>query len=896
MHEIPSPVLLSGTSIKNGEGQYVIIAVGDISCVGKILKSLKAKSTQTPLQMKLAGVADFIGKIGLYTAIVTVGVLIIRYIITRATFGGWSTDDIGTIFEYFVLGITVLIVAIPEGLPLAVTIALAYSVGQMYNENNYVKTMMSCEVMGNANYICSDKTGTLTKNEMTVVALWNNEKETELPENQTEINLEENTGKETANLLAEAIICNTIPKDKGGNATEIACLDFLKICKYDPQDLMKKYLSNEKDYQRFFFSSERKKMSTIIKKDEEHHVLYIKGGAEKILSGCNQFQSQEGAVPMSTEIKSSVFNTIEKFNGKALRSIVVAYRNLGKTDYGDEHNQQDDKGNYLVEEENLVLLCVIGIRDTLRAGVENAVETCFNAGINVKMVTGDNITTAKAIARNCNILKSDHKYSAIIGEEFSQMLGGIVLYCNECKKNIDNKEMEAFKEKKRKEEQEKKEEEMKKKEQEKKEKIEEARRAGKEYKEETNEEGDGGEDEEPVLEKQEQIEQCPVCKNNAVIEKVKNLSMFQEINPHLCVIARSRPEDKYLLVTALKEIGNTVAVTGDGTNDAAALRKADIGFAMNIAGTDIAKNAADILLLDDNFVSIITAIKWGRNIYESIQKFIQFQLSVNICALAVAFVGSCVVGESPLSALQLIWINVIMDSFASLALATDPPTDELLTRLPHSKDENIISRKMMKHLLAQSVYMITVILIILFAGEYFLPEEEEIIDGHRLDRDGCVRTGRKYNYKGDEEGSELYSKKVYDALGPSRHFTILFTTFVFMQIVNEYNCRKLYDEVNIFKGFLSNPISIIIRAIETVVQVVISQFGNVLFNIYPDGMTWYQWLICIAFSLGSFAVRLALLLLPEDRCCKTEPGPLGEPRNINRRSSIRSGSKKGSMI
>lgn len=244
------------------------------------------------------------------------------------------------------------------------------------------------------------------------------------------------------------------------------------------------------------------------------------------------------------------------------------------------------------------------------------------------------------------------------------------------------------------------------------------------------------------------------------------------------MLARSRPEDKYLLVTGIKEMGDVVAVTGDGTNDAPALKKADVGFAMGITGTDVAKHAADIIILDDNFATIVKACMWGRNIYDNIRRFLQFQLTVNVNALISAFIGSCILRESPLQPIQLLWVNLIMDSLASLALATEPPKITLLDRPPYSKDEYIISRKMVKHILCMSIYQSIVIFVIVFVGEHFIPE-----DPSYWPRNGdYIQAGRLYNW----DGSDLYKtyNKSPNDVGPSRHLTIVFNAFVLMQIFN----------------------------------------------------------------------------------------------------------------
>ena len=291
------------------------------------------------------------------------------------------------------------------------------------------------------------------------------------------------------------------------------------------------------------------------------------------------------------------------------------------------------------------------------------------------------------------------------------------------------------------------------------------------------------------------------------------------------MLARSRPEDKYLLVTGLREFGDVVAVTGDGTNDAPALKKADVGFAMGITGTDVAKGAADIILLDDNFASIVQACMWGRNIYDNIRRFLQFQLTVNVVALISAFFGSCILTESPLQAIHLLWVNLIMDSLASLALATEPPVKEkLLNRAPQGRDDYIISRKMVKHILAASILQSIVIFAIVFAGEWFIPEDDNV--PNNPDQDGFVYPGRPKTYLGEPLWDDLK-----DDYGYSRHMTIVFTAFVMMQIFNMLNARKINDEFNIFSGIHKNWMFIAIWLIILIVQVLLSQFAQDLFKV-----------------------------------------------------------------
>lgn len=315
------------------------------------------------------------------------------------------------------------------------------------------------------------------------------------------------------------------------------------------------------------------------------------------------------------------------------------------------------------------------------------------------------------------------------------------------------------------------------------------------------------------------------------VGKVANFEKFKEIARELKVLARSSSRDKYMLVAGLIQMGNVVAVTGDGTNDVEALKKADIGFAMGITGKKVTKWAADIILLDDNFSSIVTACKWGRNIYDSIQKFIQFQLTVNVVALFLAFIGSVVVKKSPLNAIQMLWVNLIMDSFASLALATEKPTDSLLNRPPHSRNEFIISPNMWRNIMCHSFYQISVLCVIMFLG----PELLNIPSSYDME---------KFN------------------LAEGVHFTIVFNTFVFMQIFNEINCRKLRkNEWNVFEGIFSNWIFILIEVMTTLVQICVVQYGGNFVECSP--LTLNQHMLCVGLGLGGFVVGVFIKCIPE---------------------------------
>ncbi|XP_030403943.1 plasma membrane calcium-transporting ATPase 3 isoform X4 [Gopherus evgoodei] len=747
------PMLLSGTHVMEGSGRMVVTAVGVNSQTGIIFTLLGAsgeeeekkekkgkapdgavensqnkakkqdgavamemqplksaeggeledrekKRTSAPkkeksvLQGKLTKLAVQIGKAGLVMSAITVIILVLYFVIQTFVLDGrvWLAECTPIYVQYFVkffiIGVTVLVVAVPEGLPLAVTISLAYSVKKMMKDNNLVRHLDACETMGNATAICSDKTGTLTTNRMTVVQAYLGD---------THYRQTPDPGSlppRILDLLVHAIAINSayttkiLPPEKDGglprqvgNKTECALLGFLLDLRRDYQPV-RDQLPEEKLYKVYTFNSVRKSMSTVTRLPQGGFRVFSKGASEILLRKCSSILSSSGELcsfrPRDRD--EMVKKVIEPMACEGLRTICLAFRDFPAGLEPDWDNENDIMGE-------LTCIAVVGIEDPVRPEVPEAIRKCQKAGITVRMVTGDNISTARAIAAKCGILQPGEDVLCLEGKEFNR--------------RIRNQKGEI---------------------------------------------------------EQEQLD---------------------KIWPKLRVLARSSPTDKHTLVkgiidSTIGEQRQVVAVTGDGTNDGPALKKADVGFAMGIAGTDVAKEASDIILTDDNFSSIVKAVMWGRNVYDSISKFLQFQLTVNVVAVVVAFTGACITQDSPLKAVQMLWVNLIMDTFASLALATEPPSESLLLRRPYGRDKPLVSRTMMKNILGHSVYQLSIIFTLLFAGEMIFN----------------IDSGRN---------APLHAP-------PSEHYTIIFNTFVLMQLFNEVNARKIHGERNVFQGVFGNPI------------------------------------------------------------------------------------------
>ena len=800
-HEIPSPVCISGTTLAEGRGKMLVLAIGENSAEGRIMDLSEQDQGKTPLEKKLDHVADFISKVGLICAAVGVVILFVRLFIELGIGTiDWDTQDrTGDMLDFVIIGITILVVAIPEGLPLAVTLSLAYSVKKMQKENNLVKRLHACETMGGADMICSDKTGTLTTNQMTVANFWMDKDLLTIDKEQPFSQYPEFFAK-----LKEGICVNSNARIQDGkevgSKTEIAMLNMLISFGHDDY-LEVRERSKKRPHKGFPFSSSRKRASIIISLDEEgtRARAYVIGASEIVLEYCKEYLDRNGsAKDISPEIRENLSSSIEKMAGNGLRTLCLAYKELPPNYPWDA---VDEEHNPKIETESLVCIGIVGIKDPVRPGVTTSVENCKQAGIKVRMVTGDNKNTAISIARECGIAVGATG-EVLEGKEFRNIAGGII--CDNCKTHECGC----------------------------------AREAGK-------------------AEPGQKIRK----------DVVKNMEAFREMIGNLSVLARSQPEDKYLLVTGLMQMGHVVAVTGDGTNDAPALKKADIGFAMGIAGTELAREAADIILMDDNFSSIMVAVMWGRNIYDNIQRFITFQLTVNLVAVSAAIVGGVTVKQSPLNPVQMLWVNLIMDTFASLALATEPPTDEMLRRPPHSRDESIVTPIMWKHILGQAVLQCIVVFTMLFAGEWFLIENGDTDDERVLtnpENSDMVVSGRNYDFDGSEDYKEFYDEP---DIGPSRHFTYIFNVFVLFQLFNEANARKIKDEIWILEGVTRNYMFIGIWFLILGMQIIMVHFGSYALSCHLNGLTFVQWLICIGFAATAIPWRLLLLLIP-NKCFK----------------------------
>ncbi|XP_024029814.1 calcium-transporting ATPase 9, plasma membrane-type isoform X1 [Morus notabilis] len=731
-----APFLMSGCKVADGVGTMLVTGVGINTEWGLLMASISEDTgEETPLQVRLNGVATFIGIVGLSVAVSVLAVLLGRYFSghtkthdgSRQFIRGRTSvsDAVDGVIKIFTIAVTIVVVAVPEGLPLAVTLTLAYSMRKMMADKALVRRLSACETMGSATTICSDKTGTLTLNQMTVVEAYVGKKKMNPPDDPSQLH------SDASALLSEGIAQNTtgnvfVPKQGDGDV-EITGSPTEKAILSWAMELGMKFdiIRSETIVLHVFpFNSEKKRGGVALKQKDSKVHIHWKGAAEIVLTSCTRYLDSNGCVQSIHADKDFFMESIDDMAARSLRCVAIAYRayDLAKVPVEEEQLAQ-----WALPEDDLVLLAIVGIKDPCRRGVKDAVKVCTEAGVKVRMVTGDNLQTAKAIALECGILRS-------IAEATHPNI-------------IEGKEFRVLSEKDR-----------------------------------------------------------------------------EQVAKKITVMGRSSPNDKLLLVQALRKGGDVVAVTGDGTNDAPALHEADIGLSMGIQGTEVAKESSDIIILDDNFASVVKVVRWGRSVYANIQKFIQFQLTVNVAALVINVVAAISSGDVPLNAVQLLWVNLIMDTLGALALATEPPTDHLMRRSPVGRREPLVTNIMWRNLIIQALYQVAVLLVLNFSGNSIL---------------------RLNNYT-REHAVDVKN-------------TVIFNAFVLCQIFNEFNARKP-DEINVFSGVTKNHLFMAIVGITFVLQIIIIEFLGKFTSTVR--LNWAYWLACVGIAIVSWPLAIFGKLIP----------------------------------
>ena len=686
----PRNVILRSTMVMNGRGEFVVTAVGDATEIGKVAKkSTEQTSVETPLHMQLDKLAKMISKVGSVVSVAAFFIFLIHDILTNPAWGGKDYFYMAEIvLKYFMMAVTLIVMAVPEGLPMAITLSLALNMRRMLKSNNLVRKLHACETMGAVTVICTDKTGTLTQNKMQVSAL------------------ELKQGDEA--LLDTAIALNsTAELNDGkpiGNPTESALLLWLDAHGKDYEELRKQV----NVLKQLPFSTERKMMATLAEVDGETY-LFVKGAPEIVMKKCI----------IEDRMLKQTAEELDEWQHKAMRTLAFAYKKI-ETSIMRTSRTSTAEVVALLDANDLQLQAIAAIADPIRPDVPAAVQECRHAGIEVKVVTGDTAATALEIGKQIGVFEDEPENIGADGSLTSldqQMITG---------------------------------------------------------------------------------EQWEALSDEEAYERAKDIR----------VMSRARPTDKQRLVAMLQKRGEVVAVTGDGTNDAPALHYAHVGLSLG-SGTSVAKEASDMTLLDDSFKSIANAVMWGRSLYRNLQRFLFFQLVVNVAALLLVLGGSVIGTEMPLTVTQILWVNLIMDTFAALALASLPPSHEVMKDKPRKASDFIINKSIGFGILFCGI----VFFLVMFALLVY-----------------CERRG-----KGGVDVHEL---------------TMFFTTFVMIQFWNLFNAKALMSHHTAFRHFLKDRGMILVLVLVLVGQWIIVTFGGEMFRTTP--LSLHEWLLII----GSTSVVL----------------------------------------
>ena len=686
----PRNVILRSTMVMNGRGEFVVTAVGDATEIGKVAKkSTEQTSVETPLHMQLDKLAKMISKVGSVVSVAAFFIFLIHDILTNPAWGGKDYFYMAEIvLKYFMMAVTLIVMAVPEGLPMAITLSLALNMRRMLKSNNLVRKLHACETMGAVTVICTDKTGTLTQNKMQVSAL------------------ELKQGDEA--LLDTAIALNsTAELNDGkpiGNPTESALLLWLDAQGKDYEELRKQV----NVLKQLPFSTERKMMATLAEVDGETY-LFVKGAPEIVMKKCI----------IEDRMQKQTAEELDEWQHKAMRTLAFAYKKVEASIMRTSRTSTAEVVA-LLDANDLQLQAIAAIADPIRPDVPAAVQECRHAGIEVKVVTGDTAATALEIGKQIGVFEDEPENIGADGSMTSldqQMITG---------------------------------------------------------------------------------EQWEALSDEEAYERAKDIR----------VMSRARPTDKQRLVAMLQKRGEVVAVTGDGTNDAPALHYAHVGLSLG-SGTSVAKEASDMTLLDDSFKSIANAVMWGRSLYRNLQRFLFFQLVVNVAALLLVLGGSVIGTEMPLTVTQILWVNLIMDTFAALALASLPPSHEVMKDKPRKASDFIINKSIGFGILFCGI----VFFLVMFALLVY-----------------CERRG-----KGGVDVHEL---------------TMFFTTFVMIQFWNLFNAKALMSHHTAFRHFLKDKGMILVLVLVLVGQWIIVTFGGEMFRTTP--LSLHEWLLII----GSTSVVL----------------------------------------
>lgn len=686
----PRNIILRSTMVMNGRGEFVVTAVGDATEIGKVAKkSTEQTSVETPLHMQLDKLAKMISKVGSVVSVAAFFIFLIHDILTNPAWGGKDYFYMAEIvLKYFMMAVTLIVMAVPEGLPMAITLSLALNMRRMLKSNNLVRKLHACETMGAVTVICTDKTGTLTQNKMQVSAL------------------ELKQGDEA--LLDTAIALNsTAELNDGkpiGNPTESALLLWLDAQDKDYEELRKQV----NVLKQLPFSTERKMMATLAEVDGETY-LFVKGAPEIVMKKCI----------IEDRMQRQSVEELDEWQHKAMRTLAFAYKKIEASIMRTSRTSTAEVVA-LLDANDLQLQAIAAIADPIRPDVPAAVQECRHAGIEVKVVTGDTAATALEIGKQIGVFEDEPENIGADGSLTSldqQMITG---------------------------------------------------------------------------------EQWEALSDEEAYERAKDIR----------VMSRARPTDKQRLVAMLQKRGEVVAVTGDGTNDAPALHYAHVGLSLG-SGTSVAKEASDMTLLDDSFKSIANAVMWGRSLYRNLQRFLFFQLVVNVVALLLVLGGSVIGTEMPLTVTQILWVNLIMDTFAALALASLPPSHEVMKDKPRKASDFIINKSIGFGILFCGI----VFFLVMFALLVY-----------------CERRG-----KGGVDVHEL---------------TMFFTTFVMIQFWNLFNAKALMSHHTAFRHFLKDKGMILVLVLVLVVQWIIVTFGGEMFRTTP--LSLHEWLLII----GSTSVVL----------------------------------------